>query len=88
MTVITIKTNDVVQNFKKIANIIIGGERVLISRPRNENLVIMTEKEANELTKAKENLNYIKKLESSIAEADNGQVVMYTSNQMRELEDN
>ena len=46
---IVIKTADLTQNFKNIAKIIVGGEKVLISRPKNENLVILTEKEYNEM---------------------------------------
>ena len=46
---IAIKTADLRQDFKKIADRIMQGEKVLISRPRNENLVILTESEYNEL---------------------------------------
>jgi len=46
---IVIKTADLTQNFKHVAEIILGGEKVLISRPKNENLVILTEKEYNQM---------------------------------------
>ena len=48
---IAIKTTDLRQDFKKIADRISQGEKVLISRPKNENLVIITEAEYNELYK-------------------------------------
>ena len=48
---IAIKTTDLRQDFKKIADRISQGEKVLISRPKNENLVIITEVEYNELDK-------------------------------------
>ena len=48
---IAIKTADLRQDFKKIADRITQGEKVLISRPKNENLVILTEAEYNELDK-------------------------------------
>ena len=51
---IAIKTADLTQNFKHIAEIIVGGEKVLISRPKNENLVILTEKEYNEMEKLRQ----------------------------------
>ena len=57
---IAIKTADLRQDFKNIADRIIKGEKVLISRPRNENLVILTEQEYNELNAEKR----IKALES------------------------
>ena len=46
---IAMKTADLTQDFKRVADQIIRGETVVISRPRNENLVIITEKEYNEL---------------------------------------
>jgi len=52
---IAIKTTDLTQNFKHIAKIIVGGEKVLISRPQNENLVLLTEKEYNEMDRLRQN---------------------------------
>ena len=48
---IAIKTADLTQDFKRVADRIIQGETVLISRPRNENIVMITEKEYNVLIK-------------------------------------
>jgi antitoxin YefM len=45
----SIKTADLTQNFKEVANRINAGEKILISRPKNENIVLITEKEYNEL---------------------------------------
>ena len=54
---IAIKTADLTQNFKEIADAIFHqGEKVLISRPRNENLVVITEKEYNELDKLRQKI--------------------------------
>jgi len=52
-----IKTADLTQNFKTIADRIIRGDRVLISRPKNENLVMITEQEYNELEKLRVKAN-------------------------------
>jgi len=51
---IAVKTLDVTQDFKRIAERIIQGERVLISRPKNENIVMITESEYNHLNKLRE----------------------------------
>jgi len=51
---IAIKTSDVTQDFKSVANRIMKGEVVLISRPRNENIVMITEQEFNELDKLRQ----------------------------------
>ena len=52
---IAVKTLDVTQDFKSIADRIMRGERVLISRPKNENIVMITETEYNQLNKLREN---------------------------------
>jgi len=51
---IAIKTADLKQDFKNIANRITKGEKVLISRPKNENIVMITETEYNELDKLRQ----------------------------------
>ena len=53
---IAIKTADLTQNFKEIANQVIAGETVVVSRPKNENIVLITEKEYNDLNKSRREL--------------------------------
>ena len=53
---IAIKTADLTQNFKEIANQVIAGETVVVSRPKNENIVLITEKEYNDLNKSRKEL--------------------------------
>jgi antitoxin YefM len=53
---IAVKTLDVTQDFKSIAERIMQGEIVLISRPKNENIVMITETEYNQLNKLRENI--------------------------------
>ena len=55
---IALKTIDLRQDFKRISELIKSGEKILISRPHNENLVIISEKEYNELDKARHNAEY------------------------------
>ena len=52
---IAVKTLDVTQDFKNIAERIMQGETILISRPKNENIVMITETEYNQLNKLREN---------------------------------
>ena len=51
---IAVKTLDVTQDFKSIADRIMQGEKILISRPKNENIVMITETEYNQLNKLRE----------------------------------
>ena len=46
---IAIKIADLPQGFEKVANRVMPGQRVLISRPNNKNLVLLTEEELNAL---------------------------------------
>jgi len=83
---IAIKTADLTQNFRQIAGMVVGGEKVLVSRPKNENLVVITEKEYNELDRLRQNAQYLSKLHASLNQAEKGEVVQYTRKQMREME--
>jgi antitoxin YefM len=53
---IAIKTADLTQNFRKIAKRINAGETVVVSRPKNENIVLITEKEYNSLNQLRKKL--------------------------------
>jgi len=55
---IVLKTIDLRNDFKKVSDLVNSGERVLISRPRNENLVVLSENEYNELVKTKQKTTY------------------------------
>lgn len=80
---IALKTVDLRNDFKKVSDIVTSGERVLISRPHNENLVIMSEKEYNELEKLRRNAEYLAKIDRSLQQIEEGRVVVKT---MEELE--
>lgn len=80
---IALKTVDLRNDFKKVSDIVNSGERVLISRPHNENLVILSEKEYNELDKMRRNSLYLAKIDQSFRQIEEGRVVVKT---MEELE--
>lgn len=65
---VALKAIDVKNNFKEICSKIINGEIIMLSRPKNQNVVMLSEAEYNELAKAKRNLDYLTKLENSINE--------------------
>ena len=83
---IAIKTIDLRNNFKKVSDIINSGEKVLISRPHNENLVVLSEKEYNELEKAYRNNEYLAKLDKSIQQLAEGKVVVKTIEELEAME--
>ena len=49
-----------------------NGETLIISRPKNENIVMLSETEYNEMMKAKRNAEYLAMLDKSMAEAEAG----------------
>ena len=78
---LAVKSMDVRDNFK-----VFGGETLFISRPKNENVVMISEKEYNEMLKAKKNAEYLAMLDKSIAEAEQGGFVVKTMDELEEME--
>ena len=73
---LAVKSMDVRENFKVFCEKVLGGETLLISRSKNENVVMISEKEYNEMLKAKKNAEYLSMLDKSIAEAEQGGFVV------------
>ena len=69
---IALKTVDMRNDFKRVSEIIKNGEKVLISRPHNDNLVVLSENEYNKLEKAWRNAEFINKIEMGVKELEQG----------------
>lgn len=82
---IALKTTDVRNDFKKISNLVCSGEKVLISRPHNENLVILTEKEYNELERIRRNNEYLSKIDTSLQQFAEGRTIVKTMEELEEM---
>lgn len=80
---IAVKSMDVRDNFKALCDKVFNGETLIISRPKNENVVMLSEAEYNEMVKAKKNADYLAMLDKSMAEAEAGGFITKT---MTELE--
>ncbi len=81
-----ISVSEARQNFKKYCDDVVeNNDIIIVSRNGNgkENMVWIDLTVYNELQKAKENLNYLTKLEESYKQLDEGKVVVKT---MEELE--
>lgn len=78
-----VKSIDIRNNFKSWCEKVVNGETVVISRPRNENIYIIGEKEYNELKKAKEKAEYLTMLNESIKQLEEKETITLT---MEELE--
>ena len=84
---LAVKSMDVRDNFKEWCNKVISGETLVVSRPKNENVVIVSEKEYNELAKAKRNEEYLKKLDHSFAQLEQGEVIHKSLDELRAMID-
>ncbi len=83
---LAVKSMDVRDNFKTLCDKIFGGETLIISRPKNENIVMISEKEYNDLMKAKRNAEYLAMLDKSMAEAESGGFIAKTMDELRAYE--
>lgn len=83
---LTVKSMDVRDNFKSLCDKVFNGETLVISRPKNENIVMLSEAEYNEMLKAKKNAEYLTMLDKSMAEAEQGGFVTKTIAELEEYE--
>lgn len=73
---IVTKSVDVRDNFKTLCDQVYHGKTIIISRPRNENVIMISEKVYNDLQKAKRNEEYLKLLDESIKQIENGDLII------------
>ena len=69
---LAVRSMDVRENFKSLCDKVFNGEVLIISRPKNENVVMLSQNEYNEMLKAKRNADYLAMLDKSMAEAKAG----------------
>ena len=63
---VAIKGADIKYNFKAICDRVFGGETIIVSRPKNENVVLISEKKYEELERAQRNAEYLAKIDRGI----------------------
>jgi antitoxin YefM len=83
---IAVKPTQMRDNFKALCDRVISGETVIVSRPKNKNVVVLSEKEYNAMQKAARNGLYLAMIDKSMAELEKGGFVIKTLNELRELE--
>ncbi|MCL2140185.1 MAG: type II toxin-antitoxin system Phd/YefM family antitoxin [Dehalococcoidia bacterium] len=82
---IAIRTVDIRNDFKRVSNLVKSGEKVLIARPRNENMVVLSEKEYNALDKARRNAEYLAKIDRAVERVAEGRVIVKTMEELEEM---
>ena len=83
---LAVKSMDGRENFKSLCDKVFKGETVISSRPKNENIVLMSESEYNEIIKAKRNEEYLAMLDKSMAEAEAGGFITKKVDELGEYE--
>ena len=84
---LAVKSMDIRENFKEWCTKVINGETLVVSRPKNENVVIISEKEYNEMLKAKQNAEYLTKLDISQKQLEQGKTISFTLEELKGMED-
>ena len=83
---LVVKSMDVRDNFKSFCDKVFSGETLIISRPKNENVVMMSEHKYNEMMKAKRNADYLAMIDKSMAEAEAGGFITKTIAELEAFE--
>ena len=83
---LAVKSMDVRDNFKSLCDKVFSGETLIISRPKNENVVMLSEHEYNEMMKAKRNTDYLAMIDKSMAEAEAGGFITKAVAELEEYE--
>ena len=86
LNMLAVKSMDVIENFKALCDKVFRGETLIVSRPKNENIVMMSEAEYNEIMKAKRNAEYLAMLDKSMDEAEAGGFITKTIDELGEYE--
>ncbi len=83
---LAVKSMDVRDNFKSFCDKVFSGETLIISRPKNESVVMLSELEYNEMIKAKRNADYLAMIDKSMAEAEAGGFITKTIAELESFE--
>ena len=69
---VAVKGTDVKTNFKALCDRVFLGETIIISRPKNENIVMISERAYAEFEKAKRNFEYLSKIDRALEQRNDG----------------
>lgn len=73
-------------NLKSYLDNAFNGEPVIVSRKNNQNVVILSEREYNDLIKAKRNAEYLSMINESVAQFKRGETISFTLEELQAME--
>ena len=74
-------------NLKYYIDRALNGDSVIITRPKQQNVVLISEAEYNELMRLKRNIEYMHKINMSIKQAEQGKVVIKSMEEVEAMAD-
>ena len=77
---------DIRANIKKYFDLAFNGEPIIVSRKDNKNVVVISEKEYNDLQKAKRNAEYLAKIDKSMEQLRQGKTISFSIEELEEME--
>ena len=83
---LAVKSMDVRDNFKSLCDKVFHGETLIISRPKNENVVMLSEKEYNKIMKEKRNADYLAMLDKSFDQLQQGKTISFSIEELQNME--
>ncbi len=83
---LAVKSGNIRDNFKEWCDKVSKGETIVIPRPKNQNIYMISEAEYNKLQKAKENEEYLAVINRRIERLNNGEGIHKTMEELRAME--
>ena len=83
---LAVKSMDVRGHFKEWCDKVFSGETLIISRPKNENIVMISETEYNEMMRIKRNVEYLTRIDKSLEELNAGKTMSFSLEELTEME--
>jgi len=84
---IAVKAMEIRDNFKTYCDKAALGETIFVARKENGNVVIISEKEYNNMLKAIRNAEYLEKIDESITEIKHGNIISISMEDLEAMED-
>lgn len=82
---LTLKDIDLGENFSNWHEQVISGETIIVSNPKKENVIIIAEKDYNEMMKAKRNAEYLAMLDRGFEDIKHGKGITKTWDELEEM---
>lgn len=83
---LAVDEKDIIENFADIQDKIFNGETIIAPGKKKENLIIISEKDYNEMMKAKRNAEYLAKIDESMENHEKGDTISFTMEELRAME--